>query len=73
MIYYCTVFDVKKVESYTIFKAVSNGNWILLEDVDHSPVDSLSLLIDLLETKSIKTSDSVIYIRPNFRLFLTLR
>lgn len=50
-----------------------NGNWILLEDFDHSPVDSLSLLIDLLETKCIKTTDSVLQMRPNFRLFLTIR
>lgn len=54
-------------------KAVSGGNWILLEDFDHSPLDTLSLIIDLLETKCIKTSDTVINIKSDFRLFLTLR
>ena len=46
---------------------------LVLEDFDHSPVDSLSLLIDLLETKSLKTSIITIDIKSNFRLFLTAR
>lgn len=46
---------------------------LVLEDFDHSPVDSLSLLIDLLETKSLKTSNITIDIKSNFRLFLTAR
>lgn len=54
-------------------KAVLDGYWIMLEDFDHSPVDSLSLLIDLLETKSIKTTDNCIHMGANFRLFLTIR
>ena len=55
-------------------KAVSGDCWLLLEDFDNSPVDSLSLLIDLLETKSIKTnSNTSIELKPNFRLFLTMR
>jgi len=57
-----------------LFKSVSEECWLLLEDFDNSPVDSLSLLIDLLETKCIKTSaSSSVEIRPNFRLFLTTR
>ncbi len=57
-----------------LFKSVSEDCWLLLEDFDNSPVDSLSLLIDLLETKCIKTGGSgSVEIRSNFRLFLTAR
>lgn len=57
-----------------LFKAVSEDSWLLLEDFDNSPVDSLSLLIDLLETESIKSSaSSSIEIGSNFRIFLTMR
>jgi midasin len=64
---------IEKYINFHLKKAVSSGNWILLEDFDHSPVDTLSLLIDLLETKCIKTSDSILNMKSNFRLFLTLR
>ena len=57
-----------------LFKAVSEDCWLLLEDFDNSPVDSLSLLIDLLETKCIKSiANTSIEMGSNFRLFLTMR
>lgn len=57
-----------------LFSAVSEDCWLLLEDFDNSPVDSLSLLIDLLETKSIKSvANTSIELGSNFRLFLTVR
>ena len=46
---------------------------MLLEDVDHAPIDSLSLIINLLETKAINTSENTIDIKQNFRLFQTMR
>ena len=57
-----------------LFKAVSEDSWLLLEDFDNSPVDSLSLLIDLLETSCIKSiGNTSIEIGSNFRIFLTMR
>ena len=57
-----------------LFSAVNEDCWLLLEDFDNSPVDSLSLLIDLLETKSIKSiANASIELGANFRLFLTMR
>jgi midasin len=56
-----------------LFEAANNGDWLLLEDIDYATVDSISLLIDLLETNFIRTNDTYIRIHSNFRMFLTQR
>lgn len=56
-----------------LYSCVKHGHWLLLEDFDHAPVDSLCLLIDLLETKCMTTSDNKIRLDEQFRLFLTIR
>lgn len=37
-----------------LYEAVAADCWLLLEDVDESPVDSLALLIDFMEKKSLQ-------------------
>jgi midasin (ATPase involved in ribosome maturation) len=49
------------------------GYWLLLEDIDHSTSDLVSLLIDLLEKNSINSNEIYLKINQNFRLFLTKR
>jgi midasin len=56
-----------------LFEAANKGHWLLLEDIDYATVDSISLLIDLLETNFIKTNETYIRVHPNFRMFLTQR
>jgi midasin len=56
-----------------LFEAANNGHWLLLEDIDYATVDSISLLIDMLETNFIKTNETYIRVHANFRMFLTQR
>ena len=56
-----------------LYEASKMGYWLLLEDIDHSTSDLVSLLIDLLETNSINSNEIYLKINKNFRLFLTKR
>jgi midasin len=56
-----------------IYQAAKSGYWLLLEDIDHSTLDLLSLLIDLLEKSYINSNEIYLRISTSFRLFLTKR
>ncbi|XP_035663677.1 midasin-like [Branchiostoma floridae] len=52
-------------------QAVTNGNWILLEDIDFAPMDVISVLVPLLETRSLSVPGHGQTVRcaPGFQLF----
>lgn len=52
-----------------------NGYWILLEDIDMAPADVLSMLIPVLETKTLTLPgrSETIVAAPGFQLFATQR
>ncbi|CAG5129144.1 unnamed protein product, partial [Candidula unifasciata] len=56
-------------------QAVSRGSWVLLEDVDTAPMDVLSLLVALAETRTLMVPGHGDEIRaaPGFQLFTTQR
>lgn len=56
-------------------QAVSKGSWVLLEDVDTAPMDVLSLLVALAETRTLIVPGHGDEIRaaPGFQLFMTQR
>ena len=53
--------------------AVSEGRWILVEDIDLAPAEVVSVLIPLLETRTlfIPTRGEKIIAKDSFRLFAT--
>jgi len=55
--------------------AVQEGYWVLLEDLDYAPVDVISLLLPLLESRtlSIPGHGDQVLAHPDFRIFATLR
>ena len=55
--------------------AVTQGHWVLLEDVDYAPMDVISTLVPLLEggTLSLPGHGDQIRAHPAFRLFATRR
>ncbi|XP_043927744.1 midasin [Protopterus annectens] len=59
----------------TLTLAVSNGFWILLEDVDYAPLDVISVLIPLLENGEllIPGRADCIKVAPGFQFFATRR
>ncbi|KAI0224027.1 Midasin [Lamellibrachia satsuma] len=59
----------------TLTQAVTDGHWILLEDLDYAPMDVISMLVPLLEgnTLSVPGHGDVIKAAPGFRLFATQR
>eukprot|EP00794_Sanderia_malayensis_P000583 gene583-1243_t len=59
----------------TLTQAVENGSWLILEDIDSAPLDVVSVLIPLMESKSLVISgiSKIINAAPGFQLFLTRR
>jgi midasin len=56
-------------------KAVLNGHWIVLEDIDAAPVDVITLLDGFVDTKTLSVPGygEIDYIHPDFKLFSTCR
>ncbi|XP_063299642.1 midasin [Pelobates fuscus] len=59
----------------TLTQAVSNGHWIVLEDIDYAPLDVISVLIPVLESGEllIPGRGDCIKVAPGFQLFATRR
>ncbi|XP_043542624.1 midasin isoform X1 [Chiloscyllium plagiosum] len=59
----------------SLTQAVTNGYWLLLEDIDHAPLDVISVLIPLLETGEllIPGQSDCIKAAPGFQFFATRR
>lgn len=53
--------------------AVSQGKWLLIEDIDKAPSEVLSILLPLLETSTIlvPSRDQVIHAGAGFKMFAT--
>ncbi|XP_044025553.1 midasin [Siniperca chuatsi] len=74
--YRCTDIPGKFVwQPGTLTQAVSKGQWILLEDIDHSPLDVISVLVPLMENKKlmIPGREDCIDVAPGFQFFATRR
>ncbi|XP_076077814.1 midasin-like isoform X3 [Mytilus galloprovincialis] len=56
-------------------RAVTEGHWVVLEDIDSAPMDVVSVLLPLLERNalSLPGHGDNIHTSPNFRLFATQR
>ena len=53
-----------------------NGHWLLLEDLDQSPVDVLGVLLPLLESRSLLVpglGNEKVEAKQGFRMFATSR
>lgn len=59
----------------TLLQAVQGGHWVLLEDIDYAPMDVVSVLIPLLESRtlSVPGHGNVVKAAPGFQLFATQR
>uniref|UniRef100_UPI00398F5005 midasin isoform X2 n=1 Tax=Pristiophorus japonicus TaxID=55135 RepID=UPI00398F5005 len=59
----------------SLTQAVTNGYWLLLEDIDYAPLDVISVLIPLLETGEllIPGRGDCIKAAPGFQFFATRR
>ncbi|KAL4649045.1 midasin isoform X1 [Arapaima gigas] len=74
--YRCTDIPGKFVwQPGTLTQAVSKGHWIILEDIDHAPLDVISVLLPLMENHKlmIPGRDDCIEVAPGFQLFATRR
>ncbi|CAK6975580.1 Hypothetical predicted protein [Scomber scombrus] len=74
--YRCTDIPGKFVwQPGTLTQAVSTGQWILLEDIDHAPLDVISVLLPLMENKKlmIPGREDCIDVAPGFQFFATRR
>ncbi|XP_061668786.1 midasin isoform X2 [Syngnathoides biaculeatus] len=74
--YRCTDIPGKFIwQPGTLTEAVSKGLWILLEDIDHAPLDVISVLLPLMENKTlmIPGREDCIDISPGFQFFATRR
>ncbi|XP_068197957.1 midasin isoform X4 [Antennarius striatus] len=74
--YRCTDIPGKFVwQPGTLTQAVSKGQWILLEDIDHAPLDVISVLLPLMENKKlmIPGREDCIDVTPGFQFFATRR
>uniref|UniRef100_M4AJ01 Midasin n=1 Tax=Xiphophorus maculatus TaxID=8083 RepID=M4AJ01_XIPMA len=72
--YRCTDVPGKFVwQPGTLTQAVSKGLWILLEDIDHAPLDVISVLLPLMENKKlmIPGREDCIEVAPGFQFFAT--
>ncbi|PFX16223.1 Midasin [Stylophora pistillata] len=58
-----------------LLQAVQVGYWILLEDIDLAPMDVISVLIPLLESRtlSVPAHGNAVKASPGFQLFATQR
>lgn len=56
-------------------KAVREGRWLLLEDIDYAPMDVVSMLLPVVEslTLNVPGHGDVILAAPGFQLFATQR
>ena len=56
-------------------QAVTSGYWVLLEDIDYAPMEVVSVLLPLLETRclSVPGHGDNITAAPGFHLFATQR
>ncbi|KAK8720350.1 hypothetical protein OTU49_013389, partial [Cherax quadricarinatus] len=58
----------------SLTQAVTKGYWLLLEDLDYAPMDVISILLPLLESKTLSLpGHGNIRAHPNFQLFATRR
>ncbi|KAJ8409756.1 hypothetical protein AAFF_G00218150 [Aldrovandia affinis] len=74
--YRCTDIPGKFVwQPGTLTQAVSRGHWILLEDIDHAPLDVISVLLPLMENRKliIPGREDCIEVAPGFQFFATRR
>uniref|UniRef100_A0A674E136 Midasin n=1 Tax=Salmo trutta TaxID=8032 RepID=A0A674E136_SALTR len=74
--YRCTDIPGKFVwQPGTLTRAVSKGHWILLEDIDHAPLDVISVLLPLMENKKlmIPGREDCVEVAPGFQFFATRR
>eukprot|EP00057_Strongylocentrotus_purpuratus_P012494 XP_011666968.1 PREDICTED: midasin-like [Strongylocentrotus purpuratus] len=74
--YRCTDIPREFVwQAGALTQAVTHGHWILLEDIDYAPMDVISVLLPLLESRSlcIPGHGNVIKAAPGFQLFATQR
>ncbi|XP_077366934.1 midasin isoform X3 [Festucalex cinctus] len=74
--YRCTDIPGKFIwQPGTLTQAVSKGLWILLEDIDHAPLDVISVLLPLMENKTVMIPgrEDSIDISPGFQFFATRR
>ncbi|XP_028997386.1 midasin [Betta splendens] len=74
--YRCTDIPGKFVwQPGTLTQAVAEGHWILLEDIDHAPLDVISVLLPLMENKRlmIPGRDDWIDVASGFQFFATRR
>ncbi|KAM9551495.1 midasin-like isoform 2-T2 [Salvelinus alpinus] len=74
--YRCTDIPGKFVwQPGTLTQAVSKGHWILLEDIDHAPLDVISVLLPLMENKKlmIPGREDCVEVAPGFQFFATRR
>ncbi|GFS38685.1 midasin [Nephila pilipes] len=58
-----------------LINAMTQGHWLLLEDIDCAPMDVASLLVPVLQSRSILVSGQLNPIKatPGFQLFATQR
>ena len=56
-------------------QAVTDGSWLLLEDIDRAPMDVVSLLVPLLQSRclSVPGHGDLVRAAPGFQLFATQR
>ncbi|TSL47560.1 Midasin [Bagarius yarrelli] len=74
--YRCTDIPGKFVwQPGSLTQAVSKGYWILLEDIDHAPLDVISVLLPLMENKklTIPGREDCVKVAPGFQFFATRR
>ncbi|XP_060907246.1 midasin [Labrus mixtus] len=74
--YRCTDIPGKFVwQPGSLTQAVTTGQWILLEDIDHAPLDVISVLLPLMENKKlmIPGREDCIDVAPGFQFFATRR
>uniref|UniRef100_A0A3Q2D7A0 Midasin n=1 Tax=Cyprinodon variegatus TaxID=28743 RepID=A0A3Q2D7A0_CYPVA len=72
--YRCTDVPGKFVwQPGTLTQAVSKGLWILLEDIDHAPLDVISVLLPLMENRKlmIPGREDCIEVASGFQFFAT--
>ncbi|XP_062606102.1 midasin-like, partial [Saccostrea cucullata] len=74
--YHCTDIPGEFVwRAGILTRAVTEGHWILLEDVDYAPMDVVSILLPLLErgVLSVPGHGDNVQAHPDFRMFATQR
>ncbi|XP_045137299.1 midasin-like isoform X1 [Portunus trituberculatus] len=58
----------------SLTQAVTNGYWLLLEDIDYAPMDVISILVPLLESRTLSLpGQGNIQAHPDFQLFASRR